>query len=85
MALLQQVPDFDPAANEPIAGALTAPRIRRCTFRRLSRVPVGPTLVYEVSCLYPDRQLPLPLGDMDSGLSICAACSASHIFRPDED
>jgi hypothetical protein len=41
--------------------------------------------MYDVSCLYPDRRLPLPLGDMTSSLPICAECSAGHIFRPDED
>jgi hypothetical protein len=29
--------------------------------------------------------VPLPLGAMDSSLEICQACTASHIFRPDED
>ncbi len=80
MALLQQLPDI-----EPVALAAAAPRIRRCTFRRLSRIPLTNGVMYDVSCLYPDRQLPLPIGDVETALPICSACSASHIFRPDED
>jgi hypothetical protein len=38
-----------------------------------------------VSCLYPDRRLPLPLGDLESSAAVCATCAAEHIFRPDED
>ena len=70
---------------EPIAVPVTAPRIRRCTFRRLSRVEVAGRIAYEVSCMYPERRLPLPLGDMESSVSVCLACTADHIFRPDED
>lgn len=80
MALLQQITE-----PEPTGAPQTAPRIRRCTFRRLSRVPVSGGVTYDVTCLYPDRRLPLPIGDAESGLAICSACSASHIFRPDED
>jgi hypothetical protein len=42
-------------------------------------------MVYEASCLYPDRRLPLPLGALESSAAICASCTADHIFRPDED
>ncbi len=85
MALPQRV--LEP---EPAAAPREAPRVRRCTFRRLSRLDLGsldPTAppVYEVSCLYPDRRLPLPLGDLESSAGICAACTADHVFRPDED
>ena len=76
MALPQRVIDF-----EPVAAPLEAPRIRRCTFRQLSRVETG----YDVSCLYPNRRIPLPLGDLEASGAICADCTASHIFRPDED
>jgi hypothetical protein len=76
MALPQGVIDF-----EPVAASLEAPRVRRCTFRQLSRVESG----YEVSCLYPSRRIPLPLGDLEASSAICADCTASHIFRPDED
>ena len=80
MALLQPLVTYEPAV-EPS----TAPRVRRCTFRRLSRVARGDDVSYEASCLYPDRRMPLPIGDSETGLAICRSCTASHIFRPDED
>ena len=60
-------------------------RIRRCTFRRLIAVDAAHERMYEVECLYPKREVPLPLGDLDSATPICNACTAAHIFRPDED
>jgi hypothetical protein len=29
--------------------------------------------------------VPLPLGDLETSLEICAACTASRIFRADEE
>lgn len=60
-------------------------RIKRCTFRRLIHVDATHDRVYDVECLYPDRRLPIPLGDLDSATPVCNACTAPHIFRPDED
>jgi hypothetical protein len=60
-------------------------RIKRCTYRRLISLDRARERLYEVECLYPDRRLPIPLGDLDSSLPICNACTAAHIFRPDED
>jgi hypothetical protein len=80
MALPQRISE-----PEPIVSAMQAPWIRRCTYRRLSRVDAGADSAYEVSCLYPDRRVPLPLGDLAISNEICAACTADHIFRPDED
>jgi hypothetical protein len=60
-------------------------RIRRCTFRRLIRVDAGAERVYDVECLYPDRKVPIPIGDLDAALDVCNSCQAAHIFRPDED
>ncbi len=60
-------------------------RIRRCTFRRLISLDRPTERLYEVECLYPDRKVPIPLGDMDTCLPICNACTAAHIFRADED
>jgi hypothetical protein len=70
---------------EVVAVARPAPRLRRCNYRRLSRIEIGGDYCYEVSCLYPDRRLPLPLGTMDQSSMVCAVCMADHIFRPDED
>ncbi len=76
---------------DPVASPCEAPRVRRCTFRRLSRLDgsalagLEEVAAYEVSCLYPDRRLPLPLGDLESSAGICAVCTADHVFRPDED
>ncbi len=80
MALPEQITEF-----EPTAAPSPAPRLRRCTFRRLSRIGMGAYSEYEVSCLYPNRRVPLPLGDLQASAEICAVCTASHIFRPDED
>ena len=60
-------------------------RIRRCTFRRLIRVEVPGQRVYDVECLLPDRKIPIPIGDLDTAIPVCNACTAGHIFRPDED
>jgi hypothetical protein len=63
-------------------------RLRRCTFRRVSVASSGrgrALPIYDVACLYPDREQALPLGDLDSARAICAACAATGIFRPDED
>ena len=74
-----------PILPEPEVRYLAAPRIRRCTFRRLIRIEVLRAAAYEVECLYPERLVPLPLGDLDSAMPICNVCEALHIFRPDED
>ena len=60
-------------------------RIKRCTYRRLISLDQARERIYEVECLYPDRKVPIPLGDLDSAMPICNACTAAHIFRPDED
>jgi hypothetical protein len=80
MALPQRVDEF-----QPIAAPFEVLRIRRCTYRRLNRIKDGRQSGYDVSCLYPDGRLPRPLGDLEASGEICATCTASHIFRPDED
>ena len=70
---------------QPDAFHLAPHRIKRCTFRRLINVELGAERVYDVECLYPDRKLPIPLGDIESATPICNACVAPHTFRPDED
>jgi hypothetical protein len=64
---------------------MAAQRIRRCTYRRLIQLDVGAERVSDVACLFPDRRLPIPLGDVESAIPICNSCTAAHIFRPDED
>lgn len=71
-------PDTDPYRLAPH-------RIRRCTFRRLIQVDARGQRVFDVECLYPDRRVPIPIGDLDAAIPICNACTAAHIFRPDED
>jgi hypothetical protein len=80
MALLRPLapPDISPSG-------LAAQRIRRCTYRRLIQLDVAGERASDVECLFPDRRLPIPLGDLDSATPICNACTAAHIFRPDED
>ena len=73
-----QSPETDPSRLAPH-------RIKRCTYRRLISLDRARERIYEVECLYPDRKVPIPLGDLDSALPICNACAAAHIFRPDED
>jgi hypothetical protein len=75
-----------PVVQQPADAYHLAPhRIKRCTFRRLIDVQVDGERVYDVECLFPDRKVPIPLGDLDTSLPICNACTASHIFRADED
>ena len=81
MALLQ--PFARPSASP--AEATLERHLRRCTFRRLVAVQKRPGAVYEAECLYPDRSVPIPLGDREAARPICESCAASHIFRPDED
>jgi hypothetical protein len=75
-------PGRDPGTQ---AQPLAAVRIRRCTFRRLIAVDRAGGRVYDVDCLYPERSLPLPIGDLETATPICNACTALHIFRADED
>ena len=79
------VPAAVPAAPGAEATRLAPHRIKRCNYRRLISLERPKERVYEVECLYPDRKLPIPLGDLDSCLPICNACTAAHIFRADED
>jgi hypothetical protein len=40
---------------------------------------------YDVECLFPDRALPMPLGDLESAAPVCNSCTAAGIFRADDD
>ena len=93
-----EVPPPAPTAGVPVPlGDAPAPesvtplgRLRRCTFRRIDRVVALPQRTelptYEVMCLYyGDSTSPMALGDVESARPICDICTASGIFRPDED
>ncbi len=82
---LQLVAQINPPVADQDASRLAPHRIRRCTYRRLISLDRPRERIYEVECLYPDRKVPIPLGDLDTSLPICNACTAAHIFRPDED
>ncbi len=73
------------AQPEGSPSGMAAPRIRRCTYRRMLQLRVAGEQVSEVECLFPDRRLPIPLGDLEAAMPICNSCTAAHIFRPDED
>ena len=64
-------------------------RLRRCTFRRIDGGGAPPGRAfdrsYAVMCLYDDADAPLALGDIASAAPVCRGCSATGIFRPDED
>ncbi len=85
---LMALPLPAPASTQSIEAdpsRLAPHRIKRCTYRRLISLDRARERIYEVECLYPDRKVPIPLGDLDSAMPICNACAAAHIFRPDED
>ena len=80
------VPYGDAPAQEVV---IPVGRLRRCTFRRIDRVAALPDRPgrseYEAMCLYGDSDEPLALGDISAAGQICDGCTASGIFRPDED
>jgi hypothetical protein len=79
-----------PLGNVPASEVVTpVGRLRRCTFRRIDRVSALPgrqdASAYEVMCLFGDRDEPMALGDIEMARPLCDTCTASGIFRPDED
>ncbi len=70
---------------DPAGAVARRDHLRRCTFRRLTVIRRRPSPTYMVDCLYIDRSVPIPLGDLTSAQGICDACVATHVFRPDED
>ena len=59
--------------------------IRRCWVRHVSIVPGDGEARVQVDCLLGGREHPLPLGTMDEAREICNACTATTIWRADED
>ena len=85
MALIQRAVLTREAPPAP-GSAADASHIRRCTFRRVTAVPRRRALpIYDVACLYPGRETPIPLGDLASARPICDGCRADGTFRPDSD
>jgi hypothetical protein len=82
MAIQLPMAPLEPASE---TSYLAKGRIRRCTYRRLIAVTSGDEKIYEVECLFPERRVPIPLGDLESATPVCNACCAPHIFRADED
>jgi hypothetical protein len=60
-------------------------RIRRCRVRHVSILPAGDGPRVQVDCLLGGLEHPLPLGTMDEARPICKACTATTIWRVDED
>jgi len=77
-------------AIEPLDTAPRTPiprqgRIRRCRVRHVSILPAGDGPRVQVDCLLGGMEHPLPLGTMDEARAICNACTATTIWRADED
>jgi hypothetical protein len=92
MALPAVTPPAVPVTRPPLPLLSPVPAnggyLRRCTFRKMELRAAGTRQtdpVYAVTCLYPDRETPQPLGDLASARAICDGCAATGIFRPDED
>ncbi|HET6380217.1 MAG TPA: hypothetical protein VFH63_04170 [candidate division Zixibacteria bacterium] len=61
-------------------------RIRRCSVRHVAITPGPDGLpMVQVNCLLGGRDHPLPLGTMDEARAICNACTATTVWRADED
>ncbi len=60
-------------------------RIRRCRVRHVSILPAGVGPRVQVDCLLGGNEHPLPLGTLDEAREICNACTATTIWRIDED
>ncbi len=86
MALLPERVVTPLAPPSTASSAVAEGRFRRCTFRRVDVRSAGRALpIYDVACLFPDRQAVRPLGDLASAQPICAACMLPGVFRPDAD
>ena len=78
-----------PLGDAPAPEVITpVGRLRRCTFRRIDVLSALPGRAdrpsYEVMCLYGVDE-PLALGEISEARPVCEACTATGIFRPDED
>jgi hypothetical protein len=62
-----------------------AGQIRRCSVRHVAITPVPGGRDVQVSCLLGGREHPLSLGTFVEARPICNACTATGIWRADED
>lgn len=60
-------------------------RIRRCRVRHVRIVPGERRPAVEVECQLGGPDHALPLGSMDEARLICNACTATTVWRADED
>ena len=60
-------------------------RIRRCRVRHVAIVPSDGARLVQVTCLLGGTDHPLPLGTLDEARPICNACTATTVWRLDED
>ncbi len=60
-------------------------RIRRCSVRHVTLLPSRSGATVQVDCLLGGRDHPLPLGTMEEARPICNACTATTVWRADED
>jgi hypothetical protein len=77
-------------ALEPVETGARAPlarrgRIRRCRVRHVAIAPGPNGGLVQVTCLLGGVDHPLPLGTMDEAREICNACTATTVWRADED
>ena len=76
------------ALSEPATDALPLAgpaQLRRCWYRRMTRVEAGALSVYDVECLLPKHLGSVPLGDLETARPVCNTCAAAGVFRPDEE
>jgi hypothetical protein len=73
---------FDTGTRDAIA---RRGKIRRCRVRHVSVLPGRERGIVQVDCLLGGAEHPLPLGSMDEARAICNACTATTIWRADED
>lgn len=76
------VEKLEPSTRTPIP---RQGRIRRCRVRHVSILPATDESRVQVDCLLGGLDYPLPLGTMDEARAICNACTATTIWRVDED
>ena len=60
-------------------------RIRRCRVRHVSILSARDGPRVQVDCLLGGLEHPLSLGTMEEAREICNACTATTIWRADED